>query len=156
MLLNTYYFHLSPSRAVSPICLRRLSKIEPYKASLLGAVSLSTTNSTSSAEMERCLQMRPIDDHLPKSFETRGGTSWSSFDEEALGIPMGSSAPIAFRPSLPSPELSPRSIRALSSSCRSSTGALENTPSLSLPSCAPPVDVIPPRVGPRMKMRKTL
>jgi len=159
MLFKTYDSQLSPSRAVSPICLRRHSMVEPCKASLLGAVSLSTTPPTSSVEMERLLQMGSIDNHPRDSFEIRAGTSWSLFDEEALSTPRDSSALTAFHPSVPSPALSPQSSRLLSSSRCSSTGALEDKHSPSLPSCAPPVDVIPPRaelVGPRMKMRKTL
>ena len=154
MLLKTYDPQLSPSRSVSPICLRRHSMVEPYEASLLGAVSLSATPSTSSVEMERLLQMGPIETHPRDSFEIRAGTSWSLFDEEALSTPRDLSSLTAFHPSFPAPALSPQSIR----SRKSSTGALEDKHSL--PSCAPPVGVIPPpraeRVGPRLKMRKPL
>jgi len=144
MLCKTYDSQLSPSNAVSPICLRRNTMVEPYKASLLGAVSLSTTPSTSSVEMERLLQMGSIDNQPPDSFKIRAGTSWSLFDEEALSIPRDSSALTAFHPSFPSPALSSQSTRVLAFSHDSSTSALKGKNSPSFPSFAPPVDVIPP------------
>lgn len=171
MLLTTYAPQLSPSYAVAPICLPRLSMVEPYRASLLGAILQEDGGEGPSSEEPNttdCFAIRARAQTPPSSAKMGKrslltGLSWSSCDEEARSSPRDMSRALtAFHPSLPSPVLSPPSLRARSSSRRSSPGAFGAThvPSLrAIPSGAPPVDVVPARaqrVGAFLKMRKSV
>ncbi|KAJ1494092.1 hypothetical protein T484DRAFT_1741606 [Baffinella frigidus] len=127
MTLTPNYSKRSPSHAVAPICAalkpRRLSTVEPYRASLLGAVLLPTNRSSTpdllsaGNDLSCAFHGAATKDDFPPLLSSpffRSGScsplSCSAWDEEAPCSPRASHSP-PLPPCPPSHTLSPQSFR---------------------------------------------